>query len=146
MTNEPDSKVHQGEAPASNSLGMMPARQRGHLLDLPREPRSYLSTPGKSLQKVTRWLNARWRLRACTQVGRWTRLVGRPFVSNRGQLVIGDRVQLFSHYARSVFAVFPGGRLEIGDRTFLNYGLDIAATRLVRIGACLLYTSDAADE
>jgi len=34
-----------------------------------------------------------------------------------------------------------GGRIEIGDRTFLNYGVSISAFQSVRIGArCLLGT------
>ena len=109
--------------------------------DLPKALKTYLRSPRQSFRKIAQWLNACWRLRSCNHVGRWTRLVGRPFITNRGEMVIGDHVQVFSHYARSVFAVFPGGRLEIGDRTFLNYGMDIAATRLVKIGAdCLIGT------
>jgi maltose O-acetyltransferase len=81
-------------------------------------------------------LNARWQLRDCQHVGRWTRLSGRATVANKGGTIwIGDRVLLFFDYAPSLFAVFPGGRLEIGDRTSINYGADFAATRLVKIGA-----------
>jgi maltose O-acetyltransferase len=40
-----------------------------------------------------------------------------------------------------VLATFPGGVLEVGDRTFINYGVDIAATKLVHIGSdCLIGT------
>jgi maltose O-acetyltransferase len=50
-------------------------------------------------------------------------------------------VQILSHFARSVLVTLPDGRLEIGARTVLNYGTDICATKLVRIGTdCMLGT------
>ena len=56
-------------------------------------------------------------------------------------MIVGERVQLFSHHARSIFTTFEHGRLLIGDRAFINYGVDIAATGLVSIGAdCLIGT------
>ena len=104
-------------------------------LGLPRTPREYLRAPGPTIDKVRDWLNARWQLRHCNAVGRWTRLSGRAIIRNQGYIAIGERVLLFFDYAPSIFAVFPGGRLEIGDRTSINYGADFAATGLVRIGA-----------
>lgn len=108
---------------------------------LPRSPAYYLRSPGQTLRKVREWLEARLWLRACDQVGAWTRVTGKVFVQNGGTICIGERVQLLSHYAHSVLVTFPGGLLEIGDRTVLNYGVDICATKRVRIGAdCLLGT------
>jgi maltose O-acetyltransferase len=104
-------------------------------LGLPRPAIDYLESPAASFGKLVAWLNAMWQLRGCNQVGKWPRLTGRLHVRNLGRIVIGDRVQLLSHYARSVLVTFPGGSLEIGDRAVLNYGVDIAATGLVRIGA-----------
>jgi acetyltransferase-like isoleucine patch superfamily enzyme len=89
-----------------------------------------------TLGKVSSALNARWQLRRCDQVGRWTRLSGRAVILNRGGYIsIGERVLLFFDYIPSIFAVFEGGRLEIGDRTSINYGADFAVTGLVKIGA-----------
>ncbi len=98
--------------------------------------------PADTWRNVRQLLNARWQLRRCTRVGRLARVSGRVHVYNGGgEIVLGERVRLYSGYARSVLAVFRGGRLEIGDRTVLNYGVDIAATSLVRIGAdCMLGT------
>lgn len=108
---------------------------------LPRPLASYLRSPGQTFRKLSEWLRACWCLRACDQVGPWTRATGTVFVQNGGTIRIGERVQLLSHYARTVLATFPGGTLEIGDRTVLNYGVDVAATRQVRIGAdCLVGT------
>jgi acetyltransferase-like isoleucine patch superfamily enzyme len=105
-------------------------------LGLPLPPRQYLTAPRATWGKIHSWLNARWQLRSCNSVGRWTRLSGRAVVVNQGGYIsIGERVLLFFDYAPSLLAVFRGGRLEIGDRTSLNYGVDISATGLVRIGA-----------
>jgi acetyltransferase-like isoleucine patch superfamily enzyme len=109
---------------------------RAYPLQLPRSPREYIASPFGTLGKVSSALNARWQLRHCDQVGRWTRLSGRAIILNRGgHISIGERVLLFFDYIPSIFAVFEGGRLEIGDRTSINYGADFAVTGLVRIGA-----------
>jgi maltose O-acetyltransferase len=50
-------------------------------------------------------------------------------------MIIGEGVQLFSHTARLELATGPEGRLEIGERTLINYGTSIAALELVSIGA-----------
>jgi acetyltransferase-like isoleucine patch superfamily enzyme len=108
---------------------------------LPRSPDYYLRSPGQTLRKVRQWLGARYRLRSCDSVGSWTRVTGKIFVQNGGSIHIGERVQILSHFSHSVLATFAGGLLEIGDRTVLNYGVDICATKLVHIGAdCLLGT------
>jgi len=105
-------------------------------IGLPRSTREYIARPGATFSKARGWLNARWQLRHCNEVGRWTRLSGRAIIINQGGYIsIGERVQLFFQYAPSILAVFAGGRLEIGDRTSVNYGADFAATGLVRIGA-----------
>jgi acetyltransferase-like isoleucine patch superfamily enzyme len=111
------------------------SRAEASVLGLPRPAIDYLESPAASLGKLVAWLNASWQLRGCNQVGKWPRLTGRIHIRNLGRIVIGDRVQLLSHYARSILVTFPGGSLEIGDRAVLNYGVDIAATGLVRIGA-----------
>lgn len=108
-------------------------------------PRAYLAVgprlPGLVTPYLLQWVNAHWQLRRATQVGAWARATGRPVVTNQGSLVVGDRVQIRSHYMRSIFTTFPGGRLEIGDRSIINYGADIVATKLVSIGAdCLIGT------
>jgi maltose O-acetyltransferase len=108
---------------------------------LPHAPRQYLQSPAQTLRKISEWLSARLWLRACNEVGAWTRVTGKVFVQNRGRIVLGERVQIQSHFAHTVLATFPGGLLEVGDRTFINYGVDIAATKLVHIGSdCLIGT------
>jgi acetyltransferase-like isoleucine patch superfamily enzyme len=108
---------------------------------LPRPATEYLNQPGATLQKTWDWLRAKWALRNCTSVGRWTRVTGKLHVVNRGQLIVGSRVQILSRFGPSLFAVFDGGRLEIGDGTMLNFGADVSATKSVKIGRdCLIGT------
>jgi acetyltransferase-like isoleucine patch superfamily enzyme len=84
---------------------------------------------------------ARWYLRRASSVGTRVRLRGRPIVVNQGRMVIGSRVQLVSTAAKLELIAFPGGTLEVGERTLLNYGGSIAAAESVRIGArCLIGT------
>src|SRR5690606_3399954 len=80
-------------------------------------------------------VNARWALRKADHVGSRVRLRGRPAVSNRGTMVIGERVQLVSTVATLELVSERGGRLEIGERTLVNFGCSLVAHELVRIGA-----------
>ncbi|MBV9174029.1 MAG: acyltransferase [Chloroflexi bacterium] len=121
--------------PSSSARFASPDVGQRRTFGLPRAPSEYLASPGPTLDKFRSALNARWQLRNCNHVGRWTRLSGRAIVLNRGGYIsIGERVLLFFDYIPSIFAVFQGGRLEIGDRTSINYGADFAVTGLVKIG------------
>jgi len=126
---------------AQAALNLLSVGPLAAALRLPRHPRDYLRAPSATLRSLIRSLNARWQLRTCDQVGAWTRLTGRIHVRNQGQIRLGARVILYSRPVRIVLATFPDGLLEIGDRTFLNYGVDICAVKLVRIGCdCLIGT------
>lgn len=86
-------------------------------------------------------IRAQWALRSATDVANTVRLRGRPFVRNEGTMTIDDRVQLVSTVATLELACVDGARLEIGARSFVNYGTSIAAYELVRIGPdCLIGT------
>ena len=73
-------------------------------------------------------------LRRCTHVGKRIRVYGRPRINNWGEIWIGDRFILFNQTVRSEMATYPGGKIEIGNRVFINYGASISAHQLVRIG------------
>ena len=100
--------------------------------------------PGRLLSTVRlagQVLAARVYLRRCTRVGALTRLAGRPRVFNQGSILIGERVLIHSTTVPIELAAVSGGSIEIGDRSFLNYGVSISAFELVRIGQrCLLGT------
>ncbi len=90
-------------------------------------------------EKAITALRARYYLRRCTRVGRYVRIYGRAWVQNEGTIEIGDRVLFVAVTVRSELAAIDGGRLEIGDETFINYGFSAAAHELVRIGKrCLI--------
>lgn len=81
----------------------------------------------------------RWYLREATRVGAFTRIHGKPSVSNRGRLVIGEHVTVLSRVVPVELLVFDNASLEIGDGTFINYGSSISATGSVSVGRnCLL--------
>ena len=86
-------------------------------------------------------LAARWGLRRADHVGPRVRAQGRLAVRNDGRMIIHERVQLVSTLVPIELVTTPGGTLEVGERTFVNYGTSIAATSRVTIGArCLLGT------
>lgn len=93
----------------------------------PRDPRAMLS----AAVAVAR---ARIAFRDCQQVGARVRLYGRCWVRNGGTIVIGDRLQMFGGTVRCELSTHAGGRLEIGNSVFINYGSSISAHTLVRIG------------
>jgi acetyltransferase-like isoleucine patch superfamily enzyme len=127
------------ERPRAEAAG--PGAGAGQPGGLPRGLGEYARAPGRTVSRISEWLNGRWQLRSCTQVGQWSRVIGRITVNNHGTMIVGNRVRIYAHHARSIFTVLPQGRLVIGDRTFVNYGCDIAATGLVSIGAdCMIGT------
>ncbi len=99
-----------------------------------REPRVL-----ERLASALHALNARWQLRDATRVGRRVRLRGRARVVNEGVMVIGDRVRLDSTIATLELVAIAGGRLEIGDNVFVNFGSSIVAGTGVTVGNdCLI--------
>jgi acetyltransferase-like isoleucine patch superfamily enzyme len=79
-------------------------------------------------------LAGKWRLRSCNRVGRLPRVLGKPYIRNDGEIVIGDKLILFSHVAATELVSLPGGKVEIGNNVFINYGSSIGASELVKIG------------
>lgn len=99
-----------------------------------------MSTIGK-LRIARQFAMARLYLRRC-ECGPFVRVMGgRPVVriAPRGRIILGERVRIMSEITRAELAVGPGARLEIGARTFLNYGCSLGATQLIQIGErCLV--------
>ena len=80
-------------------------------------------------------VRARWYLRDADSVGSRVRLQGKPRVINRGRMLIGQRVRLDSTAATLELVTEADGVLDVEDHVFLNFGCNIAATKLIRIGA-----------
>ena len=91
-------------------------------------------SPGAALALARRLAWARWSLRQATAVGKYVKLVGRLRVVNQGRLIVGNQVLIHAHVAGSELVVLPGGEINIGDGTFLNYGAEICAKQQVIIG------------
>jgi maltose O-acetyltransferase len=101
----------------------------------------YRRSPSAAVWSFHAWVNGYWQLRRCNEVGAWVRVNGRLRVRNYGSMTVGDKARFHADGARSLFTTLAGGELHIGSRTFVNYGADIAATRLVHIGdECLIGT------
>lgn len=91
--------------------------------------------PGHVWRNGRAVVNAKWYLRNVDEVGERVRMRGRPSVRNEGRMIIGQRVQLVSTIATLELVTGPKGTLEIGERSLVNFGCSLVATRLVRIGA-----------
>jgi FkbH-like protein len=85
--------------------------------------------------RVAQVVQARWALRSCNRVGKWTRaMFGRPIVENRGSIVLGPRTRFMSEFAPVELRTAPGGELVIGERTGINYGTSFNVVRSVTVG------------
>ena len=62
------------------------------------------------------------------------RVWGKLHVQNSGELIIHEKVRIFSTITPTELTVGPAGRLEIGKSSFINYGCSISASKLVEIG------------
>jgi maltose O-acetyltransferase len=78
---------------------------------------------------------ARWHLRRADQLGSMVRLRGTPRVVNDGTMIIGHKVRLDSRAAAIELVAESGGTLELEERVFVNFGCNLAASKLIRIGA-----------
>lgn len=75
-----------------------------------------------------------WYLRQADSIGSRTRVLGRVSAQNWGTMKIGSRVLIIGTITPVELVAFPGGSLEIGDNSFINYGVSLSASQLVRIG------------
>jgi acetyltransferase-like isoleucine patch superfamily enzyme len=85
---------------------------------------------------VAQALKAQLYLRRSQALPLSVRVVGRvrTEVHGDGVLIFGERCVVRGTLLRSEFVVYGGGRIEIGEMTFINYGVSLTARRLVQIG------------
>ena len=79
-------------------------------------------------------LNAQLRLRHKASVPVSVRLVGRARVRGEGRIVFGQGVVIEGTITPVELVAHRAGRIEIGDGTYINYGVSISAHELVSIG------------
>ena len=88
--------------------------------------------------KAWRYVLARalapWYLSACDRVGARARAIGRPQISNRGCIRIGDDLILNSTFVPCELRTGPVGQIAIGSGGRINFGTAISATQRVTIG------------
>jgi acetyltransferase-like isoleucine patch superfamily enzyme/acyl carrier protein len=83
-------------------------------------------------------VRARYELRGVRQGAR-VRCYGRLVVPHRGGIEIGQRSTFLGGTIPTELRCDEGAEITIGSRTIFNYGVSIAATRSVRIGArCMI--------
>jgi FkbH-like protein len=100
-----------------------------------RRAREVLARPMSGIRKVGRVIRARWALRACDHVGKWTRAMwGSPIVENNGFIDVGARTRFLCEFGPVELRTAEGGHLLIGERTGINYGTSIHAVESVTIG------------
>src|SRR5487761_181127 len=68
-------------------------------------------------------LNAQLRLGRKARVPISVRLEGRAWAGGGGSIVFGERVRIHGETVRGEFVAYPQGRIEIGEGTFINYGV-----------------------
>jgi acetyltransferase-like isoleucine patch superfamily enzyme len=108
----------------------LPAKHPSRRPTLAYGLRMVLAQPGVVGQVV----NAQLRLGRRARVPRSVRLIGKAKADGRGSIVFGERVRLTGSPVASEFVAHQGGRIEIGEGTFINYGASLSAHQLVAIG------------
>lgn len=80
-----------------------------------------------------RLFNAKWRLRKCKK-GKLVTLRGRPRIDCNGEIVLGQRVKIWSHIHKTQLSAGGKAKIIIGDHTFINTGTVISSRHQVTIG------------
>jgi acetyltransferase-like isoleucine patch superfamily enzyme len=76
----------------------------------------------------------RWKLRACSRVGRSTWVEGNVQIYNSGQILLGDRIRIRGTQVPVELSTHPTGIISIGNGTFINSGVSIYSVVSVKIG------------
>jgi maltose O-acetyltransferase len=66
--------------------------------------------------------------------GKLPRLRGKVYIKNKGSLKIGNDFSVTSKPISTSITVDPNASLTIGNKVFINYGVDIGCTKNIKIG------------
>jgi FkbH-like protein len=95
-----------------------------------------LSQGSKALDFGVGAVVARSALRACDKIGAMVRVKGGvPIISNLGFIEIGTRSVLRSLYEPVKLVTGRHGRIQIGERSYINFGCRISSEQSVTIGS-----------
>lgn len=86
------------------------------------------------LSQATRVASGAVTFRSAQKRGRFPESRGRFAVVNHGQFEFGDRLKVDAWPIPTKIEVGEGGRLVIGERGYINYGVDINASLSIEIG------------
>jgi len=75
----------------------------------------------------------KWFLRKC-RTGTLCTTRGVPRIDANGEIILGDRVKIWSHIHKTQLSAGGKGRLIIGDNSFINVGAIISAHYQIKIG------------
>jgi len=87
----------------------------------------------KGIVSAIRIILAFWYLRKVDKFGRFTSVNGKPMVRNKGKIVLGDEVRIWSNIEKCKILAGKGGELTIGNNSRIN-GTHIAAQNKITIG------------
>lgn len=87
---------------------------------------------GSTLQGALRILFAKWYLRKCS-TGKMVSVNGKPVVDNKGMMVFGDEVRIWSTIVQAKLYTGKKGKLIVGRNSRLN-GVHIDVREMVKIG------------
>ncbi|RPJ70343.1 MAG: acyltransferase [Alphaproteobacteria bacterium] len=100
-----------------------------------------LSLTKTLLRNILPVLRARFYFRKAVLQGSKIRIWGHPSIHILGKMVINDRVRIISTITPVELVVDTGAIFEIGENTYINYGVSISAKHCVKIGRdCLIGT------
>ncbi|WP_225587002.1 DapH/DapD/GlmU-related protein [Algoriphagus sp. Y33] len=97
------------------------------------EPSGLGNMIGYSISGVRQLLMARWYFSRNSVMGKMLMVKGRPQVQNKGRIIFGDHVKLWSVFQRSKIFVKRNACLEIGSNSFIN-GAHLSVSESVIIG------------
>lgn len=93
----------------------------------------YLKTAYEVVVGIYRILLAKFYLRNITKAGSMPSVNGKPIIENKGTIILGDRVRVWSSINTTKLYVGKGALLQIGDNSRIN-GVHISASQRVVIG------------
>lgn len=94
---------------------------------------SFFSFAVNLVQGAMRIFMAKIYLRNCTQIGRMVSVNKKPVIDNKGEMILGDEVRVWSNIVQAKLYTGKKGKLIVGRNSRLN-GVHIDVRELVQIG------------
>lgn len=82
---------------------------------------------------VFRLLIAKYYLRKCTKVGSLVSVNCKPLIKNKGEIILGNEVRIWSEFNQAKLFVGKGARLKVGNNSRIN-GAHLSVRKEIIIG------------